>query len=47
MPPPFVKTAMVRAQAKKIIKAWTPWIIFFVRPGLNEGRESFMTGDFW
>lgn len=39
---PLVNTAMVRAHARKMINAWSPWIMFFTRPGLAEGRGSFM-----
>lgn len=42
MPSPLVNTAMVRAHARKMINAWSPWIMFFTRPGLAEGRGSFM-----
>jgi hypothetical protein len=38
IPPPFVNTAIVRAHPRKIRKPWNPWMRFFVRPGLNEGR---------
>lgn len=45
IPSPLVNTAMVQAHAKKIINPWTPWMMFFVRPELIEGRASFMIAE--
>ena len=45
IPSPFVQIAMVRAQARKMSSACTPWVTFFIRPGLTEGRPSFIIAE--